>query len=80
MRGEQTDWPKLMVRLPPDAKAWVAQEAEKFGNSQNAEIVRAIRERMDRAKAATGEKFGDRAPAAAPSETALQGGPITHGL
>ena len=80
MRGEQNDWPKLMVRLPPDAKAWVATQAQTYGNSQNAEIVRAVRERMDRAKAATGEKFGDRTPAAVTNETALQGGPVTHGL
>jgi hypothetical protein len=49
VRGEQNDWPKLMVRLPPDAKAWLEGQADRYGNSQNSEIVRAIRERMDRA-------------------------------
>jgi predicted HicB family RNase H-like nuclease len=44
----QTGWPKLMLRLPPDLKAWVAEQAEKHGNSQNAEIVRAVRERAER--------------------------------
>jgi hypothetical protein len=48
-RGEQHDWPKLMVRLPPDAKKWLAAQATENGSSQNAEIIRSIRERMSRA-------------------------------
>lgn len=47
----QRDWPKLMLRLPPDAKAWVGEQAKRHATSQNSEIVRAIRERMDRAQA-----------------------------
>lgn len=39
---------KLMVRLPHDIKAFVAQQADRNGNSQNSEIIRAVRERMDR--------------------------------
>lgn len=67
------------LRLPPDAKAWVEDQARRYGSSQNAEIVRAVRERMERAQAATGEKFGDRAPAAVTHSTALPGGSATHG-
>lgn len=37
----------LQLRLPADLKEWVAAEAEKNGSSQNSEIVRAVRERMD---------------------------------
>jgi predicted HicB family RNase H-like nuclease len=39
---------KLMLRLPPDLKAWVAEQASKNGCSQNSEIVRSVRERMER--------------------------------
>lgn len=44
----QRDWPKLMLRLPPDFKAFIEHEAARNGSSQNSEIVRSIRERMDR--------------------------------
>ena len=36
------------LRLPPDAKAWVEEQARRYGSSQNHEIVRAVRERMER--------------------------------
>ena len=36
------------LRLPDQLKAWLAQEAEKNASSQNSEIVRAVRERMER--------------------------------
>lgn len=39
---------KLMVRLPLEAKSFVESEARRNGSSQNSEIIRAIRERMDR--------------------------------
>ena len=48
MKAEQTSWPKLMLRLPPDAKAWLKEQSERYGNSKNAEVVRAIREKMER--------------------------------
>jgi predicted HicB family RNase H-like nuclease len=41
----------LQLRLPPDLKAFVAQEAERNGSSQNSEIIRAVRERMERTTA-----------------------------
>lgn len=43
-----TDRKPLQLRLPPDLKNWLKAEAEKTGASQNSEIVRALRERMDR--------------------------------
>ncbi len=43
-----TDRKPLQLRLPPDLKTWLKAEAEKNGASQNSEIVRAIRELMDR--------------------------------
>ncbi|WP_439618342.1 Arc family DNA-binding protein [Shinella sp.] len=38
------------LRIPLDVKAFVDQEAERNGSSQNSEIIRAVRERMDRVK------------------------------
>ena len=37
----------LQLRLPPDLKTWIAAQAEANVPSQNSEIIRAIRERMD---------------------------------
>lgn len=39
-------WPRLLLRLPVDAHAFVKQQAEWNGSSLNSEIVRCIRERM----------------------------------
>lgn len=41
---------KLMVRLPEEIKSFVETEAARNGNSQNSEIIRCIREKMDRVK------------------------------
>jgi predicted HicB family RNase H-like nuclease len=38
----------MQLRLPPDLKAWLTAQADKNGASQNSEVIRAIRERMDR--------------------------------
>ena len=43
----QTD-PQLKVRLPREARDFVAREAARNGSSRNSEIIRAIRERMER--------------------------------
>ncbi|TBE73766.1 Arc family DNA-binding protein [Rhizobium beringeri] len=45
-----------MVRLPVEMKAFVADQSERNGSSQNSEIIRCIRERMEkvRPQAATG--------------------------
>ena len=46
--SRQRDWPKLMIRLPSSLKSFIEAEASRNGSSQNSEIVRCIRERMDR--------------------------------
>ena len=38
----------LQLRLPIDVKDWIAAQAKASGASQNSEIVRAVRERMER--------------------------------
>lgn len=40
----------LQLRLPDDVKEWIEVEAAKNSCSQNSEIIRAIRERMDRSR------------------------------
>lgn len=42
------DLPKFVVRLPEDAKTWLRDEARRNASSQNSEVVRAVRERMER--------------------------------
>lgn len=38
----------MQLRLPDDLKAWLAAEADRNGSSQNSEVIRALRERMER--------------------------------
>jgi hypothetical protein len=45
----------VLVRLPPALKAWIVEEAAKNCASHNSEIVRAVRERMERERAAAGK-------------------------
>jgi len=47
--------PQIALRLPHDLKEWVAAEARRNASSQNSEIVRALRERQERAAASTKE-------------------------
>lgn len=47
---------KMQLRLPPEVKLWLNKQAKKNASSQNSEIVRALRERMERAGATTGAK------------------------
>lgn len=42
--------PRIIVRMPADVKAWIRAEAKHNASSQNSEIVRAVRERMERAQ------------------------------
>lgn len=42
----------MLVRLPPALKAWLVEEAAKNCASHNSEIVRCVRERMERELAA----------------------------
>ena len=44
----RTETKQLQLRLPPDLKSWIEEQAEANAASQNSEIVRAIRERMQR--------------------------------
>ena len=37
----------LLVRLPEDVKDWLKHEAERNMSSQNSELVRAAREKME---------------------------------
>jgi hypothetical protein len=62
------DDPKFVVRLPPDAKAFIAAQAQRNTSSQNSEIVRCIRDRMERV-ATTGSQFGDQNPVEAGNRT-----------
>lgn len=43
-----TDRKPMQLRLPPDLKAWLKDQAEKNGASQNSEVIRALRTAMDR--------------------------------
>jgi Arc/MetJ-type ribon-helix-helix transcriptional regulator len=40
--------PKITIRLPQELKSWLAQQAQRNASSQSSEIVRAVRERMER--------------------------------
>ncbi|MFH1558512.1 MAG: Arc family DNA-binding protein [Pseudomonadota bacterium] len=64
----QAGWPRFMLRLPPDLKRWVDAQAKHNGASINSEIIRSVRERMDRAapREATNEKSDDGQSLAAP--------------
>jgi hypothetical protein len=41
------EFSSLLARPPKAMKTWIEQEAERNGASQNSEIVRSIRPRMD---------------------------------
>lgn len=40
--------PKMMLRIPAEMKGWVEDQAKRNGASLNSEVLRCIRERMDR--------------------------------
>ena len=42
-----TEKTALVVRMPADVKAWIEAQAARNGGSQNSEIIRSIRARMD---------------------------------
>ena len=70
---------RATYRLPADAIEFLEKASKKNLTSANAEVVRAIRERMEREmKAATGQSLPAH-PVAVPHDTALPGGPETHG-
>lgn len=39
---------QVAIRFPADVKAWLVDQARLNGSSQNSEVIRAIRERMER--------------------------------
>jgi hypothetical protein len=39
---------KFMLRIPPDVAQWLGEQATKNASSKASEVVRAIREKMDR--------------------------------
>ncbi|TNH41265.1 DNA-binding protein [Paracoccus haeundaensis] len=41
------------IRFPPSMKAWLSRQAELNASSQNSEVIRAVRERMERQEAKT---------------------------
>jgi hypothetical protein len=45
--AKRSDAAEMVVRLPPDAKKWLEQAAERNWTSQNSEVIRAIRSSMD---------------------------------
>lgn len=46
---KRTD-PQMRIRIPPDVKTWVEQESKRNIRTQSAEIVIAIRDKMEMAK------------------------------
>lgn len=44
------DLPKIVIRLPEDVKDWLVEQAAENASSQTSEIVRAVRERMQRVR------------------------------
>jgi hypothetical protein len=42
------DFVQLPIRFPIDVKEWIAAQAAHNGSSQNSEVIRAVRERMER--------------------------------
>lgn len=53
--------PQIALRIPANVKAFIAEQAARNGSSQNSEIVRCIRDRMEK-MATTGSQFGDQSP------------------
>lgn len=43
-----TETKQLPIRFPKDVKAWIEEQAQLNGSSQNSEVIRAIRDRMER--------------------------------
>jgi len=39
---------QVPIRLPEDIRAFLKEQAEKNGSSQQAEVIRALRDRMER--------------------------------
>ncbi|MCO5077255.1 MAG: hypothetical protein M9937_16425 [Chelatococcus sp.] len=74
----QANWPRLMLRLPTDLKRFMMREAKRNGSSQNSEIVRAIREKLDRMKNDDGAHAVESRSVVAETKPPLAGGPRNH--
>lgn len=46
--GQATKPRQFKANLPTDVLGFLTEQSDKFGSSVNSEIIRAIRERMDR--------------------------------
>lgn len=64
------------MNLPADIDRWIRLEAARACRSRSGHIIFLLREKM---QAATGDEFGDQAPAAASRTDALQGVNSTQG-
>ncbi|WP_411887343.1 Arc family DNA-binding protein [Hydrocarboniphaga effusa] len=42
------DDPQFKLRLPPDLKEWIDQQSQINRSSKSSEIIRSVRERMER--------------------------------
>lgn len=42
--------PQVNIRIPADIREWLIAQSRENGSSQTSEVIRAIRERMDRVK------------------------------
>lgn len=49
---------RITLRLPGDAKAFVEGQAKRNGSSQNSEIIRCIRDRMEKMETKTATEQG----------------------
>lgn len=47
-KSRTADLPKIIVRLPEDVKAWLDSQVDAYQSNQASEVVRALRERMER--------------------------------
>jgi hypothetical protein len=45
--AKMADRAEMVVRIPKDVKGWLEKEAQRTGASQNSEIVRSLRARME---------------------------------
>jgi hypothetical protein len=45
--AKRTDLAEMVIRMPRDVKGWIEREAERNCASQNSEIIRSIRIRME---------------------------------
>ena len=44
---KNADRAELVIRMPRAIKAWIEQQAARNGSSQNSEVIKSLRARMD---------------------------------